>query len=69
MISFTAVLGMVACLVALLLVAGVIGMVTLVKAGIIVRHATRPGLQDRGDYTLDQGHEVRPESEMRERRD
>jgi hypothetical protein len=39
--------------------------VVLVKLGVIVREASRPAYQDRGDYSLDQGREVRPEEERR----
>ena len=35
----------------------------LVKLGVIVREASRPTYQDFGDYSLDQGREVRPEEE------
>lgn len=66
MTSLATILGVTACLVAALLVVGAVGIVTLVKAGVIVRHAARPTPQDRGSYTLDQGREVRPESEPQE---
>ena len=37
----------------------------LLKLGVIVREASRPAIQDYGDYSLDQGREVRPEEERR----
>ena len=37
----------------------------LVKLGVIVHEASRPTTQDYGDYSLDQGREVRPEEERR----
>jgi hypothetical protein len=37
----------------------------LLKLGVIVREASRPTYQDHGDYSLDQGREVRPEEERR----
>jgi len=37
----------------------------LLKLGVIVREASRPTIQDYGDYSLDQGREVRPEEERR----
>jgi hypothetical protein len=39
--------------------------VVLLKLGVIVREASRPAVQDFGDYSLDQGREVRPEEERR----
>ena len=39
--------------------------VALLKLGVIVREASRPAIQDYGDYSLDQGREVRPEEERR----
>ncbi|HNP73540.1 MAG TPA: hypothetical protein PLO33_05835 [Kouleothrix sp.] len=53
-----------------LVVLGLGGFVVLLKLGIIVREAQRPTYQDTGNYTLDQGREVRPEDEQaaRERR-
>jgi hypothetical protein len=35
----------------------------LLKLGVIVREASRPSYQDFGDYSLDQGREIRPEDE------
>jgi hypothetical protein len=35
----------------------------LLKLGVIVREASRPTIQDYGNYSLDQGREVRPEEE------
>jgi hypothetical protein len=37
----------------------------LLKLGVIVHEASRPTVQDYGDYSLDQGREVRPEEERR----
>ena len=37
----------------------------LLKLGVIVREASRPTIQDYGDYSLDQGREVRPEEDRR----
>jgi len=37
----------------------------LLKLGVIVREASRPTIQDYGDYSLDQGREVRSEEERR----
>jgi hypothetical protein len=37
----------------------------LLKLGVIVREASRPAIQDYGDYSLDQGREVRPEEDRR----
>jgi hypothetical protein len=37
----------------------------LLKLGVIVHEASRPAIQDYGDYSLDQGREVRPEEERR----
>ncbi len=37
----------------------------LLKLGVIVREASRPTIQDYGNYSLDQGREVRPEEERR----
>ena len=39
--------------------------VALLKLGVIVREASRPAIQDYGNYSLDQGREVRPEEERR----
>jgi len=46
-------------------VIGVAGFLVLLKLGVIVREASRPTYQDHGDYSLDQGREVRPEEERR----
>jgi hypothetical protein len=46
-----------------LAVIGVGGFLVLLKLGVIVREASRPTYQDHGDYSLDQGREVRPEEE------
>jgi hypothetical protein len=37
----------------------------LLKLGVIVREASRPSYQDSGEYSLDQGREVRPEEEQK----
>lgn len=41
----------------------IIGVVTFMKLGVIFRHAAQPPHQDGGNYTLDQGREVRPEQD------
>ena len=46
-----------------LAVLGVGGFIVLLKLGVIVREASRPTYIDHGNYTLDQGREVRPEEE------
>jgi hypothetical protein len=46
-----------------LAVIGVGGFLVLLKLGVIVREASRPTYQDHGDYSLDQGREVRPEED------
>ena len=51
-------------LVALVLI-GVGAFFVLLKLGVIVHEASRPAIQDYGDYSLDQGREVRPEEERR----
>jgi hypothetical protein len=56
------------CLVIALVAIGALGFVTLLKAGIIVRHATKPTEPDRGSYSLSQGREVRPEEERQSER-
>ena len=48
-----------------LAVIGAGGFLVLLKLGVIVREASRPTYQDHGDYSLDQGREVRPEEEQR----
>jgi hypothetical protein len=63
MMTLTTTIAVIFCLVAVLAVVGTVGFVTLVKAGVIVRHATKPTHQDFGSYTLEQGREVRPEEE------
>lgn len=62
MVTSTLLLG-IACLVILVLAIGAVGVLTLVKAGVIVHQATKPAHQDAGNYTLSQGREVRPEEE------
>ena len=44
---------------------GVGAFFVLLKLGVIVREVSRPAIQDYGDYSLDQGREVRPEEERR----
>jgi hypothetical protein len=44
---------------------GVGAFFVLLKLGVIVHEASRPTIQDYGDYSLDQGREVRPEEERR----
>jgi hypothetical protein len=61
--STGALLALIVCAAVLLAAVGAVGFLTLVKAGIIVRHAVKPTHQDYGNYTLDQGREVRPEEE------
>lgn len=39
------------------------GVLLLIKFGVIASHATRPAIEDRGSYSLDQGREVRSEQE------
>ena len=56
---------LVVCGLVALAVIGVGGFLVLVKLGVIVREASRPAYQDHGDYSLDQGREVRPEEERR----
>jgi hypothetical protein len=68
MASLTTTVGLIACLFAALLVVGVIGFVTLLKAGVIVRQAAKPREIDRSSYSLNQGREVRPEIEQPEER-
>jgi hypothetical protein len=54
---------LIVCAIAILAVLGVSIFMVLIKLGIIVREASRPAYQDAGDYSLDQGREVRPEKE------
>jgi hypothetical protein len=56
------------CAFVVLAVLGIGGFLVLLKLGVIVREASRPAYQDQGNYTLDQGREVRPEEEQQERR-
>ena len=51
------------CAVVTLAVIGVTGFVVLLKLGVIVRAASQPTYQDYGDYSLDQGREIRPEED------
>jgi hypothetical protein len=55
------------CAVVAVAVLGVGGFVVLLKLGVIVREASRPAYQDHGNYSLDQGREVRPEEEQQRR--
>ena len=55
------------CAVVAVAVLGVGGFVVLLKLGVIVREASRPAYQDQGNYSLDQGREVRPEEEQQRR--
>ena len=55
------------CAIVALAVLGVGGFIVLLKMGVIIREASRPTLQDRGSYSLDQGREVRPEEEQQRR--
>jgi hypothetical protein len=66
--ALTTTIAVIACLVAALFVVGAVGFLTLVKAGVIVRHAVKPAEQDRGSYSLSQGREVRPEAEPHDER-
>nr|PZN36462.1 MAG: hypothetical protein DIU80_00225 [Chloroflexota bacterium] len=66
--TFGSLFALIACLVVVFLVVGAVGFVTLLKAGVIVRHATKPTHQDFSNYTLSQGREVRPEEEQRAER-
>jgi hypothetical protein len=52
------------CALAALVVLGIGGFIVLLKLGVIVREAGRPTFQDNGNYSLDQGREVRPEEEQ-----
>jgi hypothetical protein len=51
------------CALVALAVVGAGTFLVLIKLGVIVREASRPSYQDHGDYSLDQGREVRPEDE------
>jgi len=55
------------CAFVVLAVLGVGGFLVLLKLGVIVREASRPTYQDHGNYSLDQGREVRPEEEQQRR--
>jgi hypothetical protein len=55
------------CLIVVLAVIGAVGFVVALKMGVIVHQATKPTHLDTGNYTLDQGREVRPEEEKRAR--
>jgi len=64
--ALTTLLGVIVCLIIAIIVIGATGFVVALKLGIIVREAAKPGHLDSGNYTLDQGREVRPEEERRE---
>ena len=53
------------CALVVLVAIGVGVFFVLLKLGVIVHEASRPAIQDYGDYSLDQGREVRPEEERR----
>ncbi|MEO7908155.1 MAG: hypothetical protein ABIV47_00765 [Roseiflexaceae bacterium] len=53
------------CALVVLAALGVGTFFVLLKLGVIVHEASRPAIQDYGDYSLDQGREVRPEEERR----
>jgi len=53
------------CALVALIVIGAGAFFVLIKLGVIVHEASRPTIQDYGDYSLDQGREVRPEEERR----
>ncbi len=55
------------CLIVFLAAIGAVGFVVALKMGVIVHQATKPTHLDTGNYTLDQGREVRPEEEERAR--
>ncbi|MGQ9548275.1 MAG: hypothetical protein ACUVSW_15880 [Roseiflexus sp.] len=55
------------CLIVVFAVLGAVGFIVALKLGIIVHQATKPTHLDAGNYTLDQGREVRPEEEDRAR--
>ncbi len=63
MIASSLVLAIICALLAIV-VLGVGGFIVLLKLGVIVREARRPTHQDYGNYSLDQGREVRPEEEQ-----
>jgi hypothetical protein len=56
------------CAVVALAVIGVGGFLVLVKLGVIVREASKPAYLDSGNYSMDQGREVRSEEEQKHRR-
>ena len=53
------------CALVALVAIGVGAFFVLLKLGVIVHEASRPTIQDYGNYSLDQGREVRPEEERR----
>ncbi|GIW02993.1 hypothetical protein [Roseiflexus sp.] len=59
------ILATVLCLILVLAVVGVSGFIVALKLGIIVQQAAKPTHLDTGNYTLEQGREVRPEEERR----
>ncbi len=55
------------CGLTILLVGGVGAFLVLLKLGVIVREAARPPQVDYGNYSLDQGREMRPEEQQKQR--
>ncbi len=53
------------CALVVLVVIGIGIFTVLLKLGVIVRAAAQPVHQDHGEYTLEQGREVRPEEQRR----
>ena len=65
--SMLVLLLLVFCAIVLLLVVGAGAFLVLVKLGVIVREASRPTIEDRGSYSLEQGREVRPGEDQQRR--
>lgn len=55
------------CALVALAVIGVGGFLVLLKLGVIVREASKPAYLDSGNYSMDQGREVRSEEEQKRR--
>jgi hypothetical protein len=55
------------CVIVALSVIGVGGFLVLLKLGVIVREASKPTYLDSGNYSMDQGREVRSEEEQKRR--
>jgi hypothetical protein len=55
------------CAIVALAVIGVGGFLVLLKLGVIVREASKPAYLDSGNYSIDQGREVRSEEEQKRR--